>query len=201
MPWIKLYRELLNDIEWFSLSGDASKTLIMCWLIASELDGSLPGLKALSFRLRISESKLKDTLSTLSHWVYQDDSNLLADCKQPASQEEIERRGDREEKEKSVFPFSEIWEKYPNNDGKKAAERSFKASVETEKDWLDINNALDNYLKSEKVLKGFIKNGSTWFNNWRDWIDMKNDHNLQDASVLDIQNKLRLKESLNDIQN
>lgn len=67
--------------------------------------------------------------------------------------------------------FDLIWSKYPNKDGKKSAERSFKGSVKTMRDWLDIQNALSCYLKSERVQKHFIKNGSTWFNNWRDWIN------------------------------
>ena len=80
------------------------------------------------------------------------------------------------------FPFSEIWAKYPNKDGKKAAERSFKASVLTDKDFGDIKTALKNYLASERVKKGYIKNGSTWFNNWRDWIDFK-DQNLKEEAT------------------
>jgi len=70
-----------------------------------------------------------------------------------------------------VFNFEDIWSKYPNKDGKKDALRHFKASVKNEKDMDDIHQALNNYLNSEKVKKGFIKNGSTWFNNWRDWIN------------------------------
>lgn len=184
-PWIKLYHDLLDDMEWFNLSGDASKLLVMCWLIASELDGALPDLKILSFRLRISESKLNASLSTLSHWVYQDASDLLADCKQPAmrDREEIEKRGEEKEKE---YPFLTIWGKYPNKDGKKQAEAHFKASVKTDQDWSDINRALTNYLGSPSVLKGFIKNGSTWFNNWRDWIDYKGDQNAKPRITSDL---------------
>lgn len=69
--------------------------------------------------------------------------------------------------------FDLIWGKYPNKDGMKAAKRHFQASVKTMQDWMDIQNALTNYLKSPKVLEGFIKNGSTWFNNWRDWVNYK----------------------------
>lgn len=72
-----------------------------------------------------------------------------------------------------VFNFEDIWSKYPNKDGKKNAMRYFKASVLNEKDMDDIHTALSNYLNSERVKKGYIKNGSTWFNNWRDWIDYK----------------------------
>lgn len=71
---------------------------------------------------------------------------------------------------KGKFDFKILWDKYPNKDGRKSAERSFNASILTEQDYKDIGVALDNYLKSEPVAKGFIKNGSTWFNNWRDWI-------------------------------
>lgn len=69
--------------------------------------------------------------------------------------------------------FEEIWKKYPNSDGKKEAKRHFLASVKTDKDWEDIKKALANYLESKRVKDGYIKNGSTWFNNWRDWVDFK----------------------------
>jgi hypothetical protein len=69
-----------------------------------------------------------------------------------------------------VNAFEEIWKLYPNRDGKKLAERHFRATVTTARDWIDIQAALKNYLQSERVRKGFVKNGSTWFNGWRDWI-------------------------------
>ena len=67
--------------------------------------------------------------------------------------------------------FDEIWDRYPKKDGKKQALRHFQVSVKTEEDWIDINKALDNYMESANFKKGFIKNGSTWFNNWQDWIN------------------------------
>ena len=57
--------------------------------------------------------------------------------------------------------------------GKKRAFRSFRASVKDEGAWQRINKALDNYLASERVKKGFIQNGSTWFANWEDWLEYK----------------------------
>ncbi len=66
--------------------------------------------------------------------------------------------------------FEKLWAKYPNKDGKKEALRHFQASVKTESDMQNIETALINYLASDTVKQGFIKNGSTWFNNWRDWV-------------------------------
>jgi hypothetical protein len=65
--------------------------------------------------------------------------------------------------------FELVWAKYPSRTGRKAAERHFKLSVKTMTDFLDIQRALDNYKKSDRVRNGYIQNGSTWFNNWRDW--------------------------------
>jgi hypothetical protein len=82
---------------------------------------------------------------------------------------------EKRREEKCLFSFEILWVKYPKDKdglrkGKKEAERHFIASVKTEQDWKDINRAIEKYAKSETVLKGFVKNGSTWFNNWRDYI-------------------------------
>ena len=66
--------------------------------------------------------------------------------------------------------FNTVWKLYPNREGKKAALRHYKATVKTETDFKNINIALQNYLRSSRVKQGFIKNGSTFFNQWQDWI-------------------------------
>lgn len=68
--------------------------------------------------------------------------------------------------------FILIWNKYPNKVGKKNAERHFKATVKSKEDWGNINKALENYKKSKRVSKGYVQNGSTWFNQWTDWVQM-----------------------------
>lgn len=99
-PWIKVHREIINDVEWHELSGDDAKLLISLWLIASEdkeLSGKLPDIKNLCFRLRIKETQLNQALIRLSHWLIQDDINVISDvyqCDMP------EKSRDREKKEK-----------------------------------------------------------------------------------------------------
>lgn len=65
--------------------------------------------------------------------------------------------------------FEVIWSKYPKRDGKKQALAHFRASVKNLEGMERIERALTNYLASQRVRDGFIKNGSTWFNNWQDW--------------------------------
>lgn len=66
--------------------------------------------------------------------------------------------------------FNMIWLRYPCKEGRKQAWRYFHASVNTPKDWQDIVLAFRNYVASDRVKNGYIQNGKTWFNNWRDWI-------------------------------
>lgn len=72
-PWVKLYRDILDDIEWHELDPQAAKVLVMLWLIASEDDGNLPDIKKLAFRLRMTEKQTSDCIFKLSHWVEQED--------------------------------------------------------------------------------------------------------------------------------
>lgn len=78
-PWIKLYRDVLDDIKWHELDGDSAKSLVMLWLIASENDGILPDSKELAFRLRTSKKSIESIISKLSHWLYQDDIKTISD--------------------------------------------------------------------------------------------------------------------------
>jgi hypothetical protein len=73
--------------------------------------------------------------------------------------------------------FAEIWGQYPLKDGRKEAERLFKSSVLNEKDYALITKAISNYLNSRSVKNGFIKNGSKWFADWHDWIEVKGENN------------------------
>jgi hypothetical protein len=73
----------------------------------------------------------------------------------------------------SVFDFESVWKQYPNKEGKKEAIKHFNSSVKSQDDFNNINKALKNYLQAEKVKKGYIKMGSTWFNNWKDWLEIE----------------------------
>lgn len=93
-------------------------------------------------------------------------------------EEEKEKKKNKSGKAKKSFDFSlttsfeEIWKSYPKPIGRKEAFRHFRSSVVSDKDKEDIKAALENYKKSDTVAKGFIQNGSTWFNNWKDWVAM-----------------------------
>jgi len=80
------------------------------------------------------------------------------------------------EKEKNIYSsnFDDIWQMYPNKIGESKALLSFKKSVKSEQDVSDIKTALKNYKNHlEKNNWKKPQDGSTWFNNWKDWIDFE----------------------------
>jgi hypothetical protein len=96
-PWVKLYRGLLDDLEWHELDDKSARVLVMLWLIAAEYEGWLPDNKKLAFRLRMKESEVINCCSKLSHWLEQDDTNTISGRYQDdALERETEREGETE---------------------------------------------------------------------------------------------------------
>lgn len=97
-PWIKLYRDLLDDPDWHQLDARLAKTLINLWLSAFGQSGELPALDKLAFKLRISEKELDQSLTKLNNWLKLDDAELISNSHQivAAEREGEERRGERD---------------------------------------------------------------------------------------------------------
>jgi hypothetical protein len=111
-PWIKLYRDLLDDLDWHNLDPRAAKTLVMLWLIASENEGELPDEETLAFRLRLSLNQVKTDISRLSQWLIQDDINVISQRYQDDTLE-TERETEREGESKSnlrAYRIPEDWQ-------------------------------------------------------------------------------------------
>ena len=133
--WIKVYRRLLDDIDWHGLDGDAAKTLVMLWLLASEDDtGDLPPLRVMAFRLRMDAQTLLSTISRLSPWIERLDSKPLAGVYQDAC---LDKDKDKD-KDKDVLKeqyararasthFAEFWQQYPKKRSKGQAERAWQS--------------------------------------------------------------------------
>lgn len=97
-PWIRLYRELLDDVDFDELDADDVRPLIKLWLIASEdetREGILPDVRKVAHRLRLTSSELLNLYGRLAHWV-QDDSKMLVECPQDATPDQIRGRSKTE---------------------------------------------------------------------------------------------------------
>jgi hypothetical protein len=175
-PWIRLYRGLLNDVEWHNLDGGSAKALVMIWLIASESDGELPPVRDLAFRLRITEKQCASVLDTLSHWLVHDASAMLAECEQLATPEteteteteteSLSRAETREQKrKKSKTAIDQDWQApsavleyattlgFSESEVKREVERFKNNALQNDRRCIDWAAALRNwFLKALEIL-------------------------------------------------
>ena len=164
-PWVKLYRELLDDIEWHLLDPKAAKVLTMLWLIASEDDGYLPDIKTLAFRLRLSETETKLAISKLSHWLMQDAIDLISERYQSDSLEtetetekETEKEVDRPTSPKTRLTRLSIDWELPDE---------WAIWAKKERPDLNVNQVADGF-KDYWISEAKAK--ADWFATWRNWI-------------------------------
>lgn len=117
-PWIKLYRDLLDDMEWHQLDPLASKVLVTLWLLASEdHDGCLPDTKTLAWRMRMTEKQILDCISKLSHWLEHDDDSVISERYQDDLPERETETETKKEKKATVVVApegvsQEVWESF-----------------------------------------------------------------------------------------
>lgn len=96
-PWLKLYRELLEDPDWMAQSDGAKAVLLELWMVASDTDdGTLPSLDTLAWRLRRASGPLAEILLVVNTKFLDGASEMLAGCVQHATSE---KRQSREETE------------------------------------------------------------------------------------------------------
>lgn len=172
LVWCKVYFRMINSDPEFEMMHETDKWRFIA-LIMLELQNKKPipldknylSRKGFDFGSR----SMSLTLKMLHNFV-----DVVTEAENTCGLEkEKEEDKDNTSAKRPTFDhrkhFSDIWGKYPKKDGKKSAERVFKATVKSDEDLARINRALSIYLQSDTVKKGFIKNGSTWFNNWQDW--------------------------------
>lgn len=103
-PWIKLHKNLLDDMA-FQRLPLASKALApMLWLLASESnDGVIHRTpEEIAFRLRMTEKEVLSAIKPLiDNGFFIEDSNMLASCLQDATTEKSRVRVEKE-KEKEI---------------------------------------------------------------------------------------------------
>jgi hypothetical protein len=99
-PWIKLYRDILDNRDIAMISDRCFRVLVGCWLLASEdktREGLLPCAEDIAFRLRIEKTSVIECLDALCDFLYQDDINQASPCLQVGpSETETESERERE---------------------------------------------------------------------------------------------------------
>ncbi len=184
-PWVKLYRDLLDDMQWHELDPLSSKVLVTLWLLASEdenQEGKLPDIKTLSWRMRMPEKQINDCINKLSHWLINDDINTISIQHQnDAPETETETETDKKKSESYDSLFDRFYDVYPKKVGKPAALKSFKKFKPDECLLQTMIEAIEHQSQSEqwKTNNGqYIPNPATWLNQerWNDVVEQKQEN-------------------------
>lgn len=173
MVWVKLYRKLLDDPDWHDLEPAHAKGLVNLWLLASESDGYLPDIRKISFRLRVSENEVKKLISSLNHWLINDDNSLISSGYQNDALEEDKE----EEKEKELLSgkpdepegFVHFWKSWPKTKRKQGRAKCLtiwnRKKLESQADAI-ISHVLA-MAKTEDWRKGYDPLPETYLNGQR----------------------------------
>jgi len=105
-PWIKLHRNLLDDMQYQRLPIASKAIAPMLWLLASESNDGVIHRSAeeIAFRLRMTEKDVITAIKPLiDNGFFIEDSNMLAQCLQDATTErEKSRVRVEKEREKEI---------------------------------------------------------------------------------------------------
>ena len=132
-PWIKLYRDLLEDPEYFALNGESAKYLILLWLLASEdkeKQGYLPDIKTISFRLHMNVMRVEELMESLSHYILKHDDIKAISQRYQDDTPETETEGETEKRK--IVHFDSFWDAYGYKKQKQAAVKAWKKMTEQE---------------------------------------------------------------------
>jgi len=192
-PWIKLYRDILDDIQWHKLDGDSAKLLVMIWVIASEDGGNLPANDELAFRLRITESALNSTISKLNHWLEQYDISMISERYQDDALEKEKEREAEEEAEREAEAEREDASK--NSKAEPKGQR-FDKNMGLSNGWYVEALKIRPEWNSQKCMAVFLEfkdywvaqpgakgRKADWLATWRNWCRREKGYNTNGAAA------------------
>ena len=180
-PWIKLHRDVLDDHDINLISDRHFSFLIKLWLLASEdrdLEGKLPEIKAIAWRLRMPEKDVSQLLCELGNWV---DISVISDRNQNGPSEtetETEKEPPNPQRGKSIHyseAFEAAWKQFPapGRIGKQAAwkvwERNRLEAISSEIAAAIESQVSANHFRSSDG-KDYVPHFRTWLNQGR-WED------------------------------
>ena len=165
-PWIKLHRELLDQRDISLISDRSFRVLIGLWLLASEdetMEGCLPEIPEIAFRLRMPESDIIKSFQELKHFVVDVDIKMISERYQvdvPETETETKKETERKRPTSAKSQSTKL-----NVDWELPDEWAIWAKQERPE--LNIRQVADGF-KDYWISEAKAK--ADWFATWRNWI-------------------------------
>jgi hypothetical protein len=173
-PWIKLHKKLLDNFDFQSLPVASRALAPMLWLLASEHDTGVIDAtpERIAFRLRMSESSVKDALKPLIDKgffsVVAGDSSVLAKGGRDARAET--EREKRESRDRVARDFENFYAAFPKKRNKPDALKAFESASQPIETLLAAINALSESPDWQKEKGRYIPYPASWLRaeGWND---------------------------------
>lgn len=157
MTWIKLYTDLIDDIQFNSLTSDEQLLLIKLWLMAGRYEGKIPESSGVAYTLRLPIKYVDSIIQKLlkNNWLeesYPNVSVMLEENYQDGSIDKI-----REDKIiKNNVWFDKFWEAFPPSPRK--VNKQGCLAKWTSKDLESIGEKIVNHVMMSKTSEQWTKN-------------------------------------------
>ena len=184
--WFKLSTNFFDDYAVHSLN--ANEKLLYLWLLCrcAQIKGSSVKFtrSSLAVHMQFRGSSMVDGLCKLA------ELGLIILQKERKKERKRVREIDNSKKTNVIeTPFLErlekIYEIYPKKEGKKLGLKTLSKNITSESEYTDLCKAVENYrsiCKSEKKESKYIKQFSTFANNWTDYVELPESENFSQKS-------------------
>ena len=175
-PWIKVYRNLLSNAEWVSLSDAEKGQLVSIWLLAADKDGKIPDDPMLIKRMAMLD--LQPNLNKFIELGFMtgkcqpDGNQMVTTCPQVDAPEKRQSRSEKS-KDTGQNEFDLWWNEYPKKVKKKESLKIWKRTKpDTQTLIADTQNRIQN---DSNWLRGFVPDPTTYLNGerWNDELNRK----------------------------
>lgn len=197
-PWIKLYRNILDQRDIMMISDCSFRVLIGLWLLASEdkkMEGNLPPIPDIAFRLRKTEVEITKSIQELSAFIIFDDINLISERYQVDAPETETYRQETYKKETEtelLYDFENFWNLYGIKKGRAKCEVSYKRIIKSgvkHKTIIDGVRAYQSECVKKNTERQYIQNPLTWLNG-KHWEDECERELTTEEKLAEIQNNI-----------
>lgn len=196
--WYRAETRIFDDIKYANFSMSDFGVLHFLLSLSAQNNGKIDAQKGQILfwsRGKISEKDLDTVINNLEQngticvTRTGDDVTLRYDTNDTNDTKRYETiRNDlaQQVERESFNDFESAWCIYPRKAGKEAALKSYLKKIKNQSDHDLLMKAIENYRQSTKGTEvKFLKYGSTFFNQWRDWVDYKESPSLISNSRID----------------
>lgn len=191
-PWIKLYRNILEQRDIMMISDCSFRVLIGLWLLASEdkdMEGRLPCIEDIAFRLRKTDKEINKAIQELGAFIIHDDIKAISQRHQGDAPETYSKETEVYKKEtEKEYMFEEFWNQYGIKKGRAKCEVKYKHIIKSGVKHKTIMQGLGAYqseCRKKETAPEFIKHPLTWLNgkNWEDEYERELTREEREAEV------------------